>query len=49
MPLRILIADDEKASRFGMAKALAQGGYVLLESADVASTLDAIRNDLPRT
>jgi DNA-binding NtrC family response regulator len=47
MPLRILIADDEKAARFGMAKALARGGYVLLESADVASTLDAIRTGLP--
>ena len=47
MPLRILIADDEKAARFGLAKALAQGGYHLLEAADVRSTLEAIRTGLP--
>jgi DNA-binding NtrC family response regulator len=47
MTLRILIADDEKAARFGMAKALASGGYELIESIDVQSTLDALRGSLP--
>jgi DNA-binding NtrC family response regulator len=47
MPLRILIADDEKAARFGMAKALAQGGYQLLEASDVRSTIETIRAALP--
>jgi DNA-binding NtrC family response regulator len=47
MPICILIADDEKAARFGMAKALAQGGYDLVEAADVRSTVDAIRTRLP--
>src|SRR3954464_2425363 len=45
--LRILIADDEKAARYGLAKALAQGGYQLLEAADVRATLEAIRTGLP--
>ena len=47
MTLRILIADDEKAARFGLVKALAQGGYHLAEAADVRATLDAIRTGLP--
>ncbi len=47
MTLRILIADDEKPARFGMAKALAHGGYHLLESADVRSTIETIRANLP--
>lgn len=47
MTLRILIADDEKAARFGMARALAQGGYDIIESADGPATLEAIRTRLP--
>jgi DNA-binding NtrC family response regulator len=47
MPLRILIADDEKAARFGMAKALAHSGYELLEATDIQSTLQALRSALP--
>ena len=39
MTLRILIADDEKAARFGLAKALAQGGYEIAEAADCQSAL----------
>lgn len=45
--LRILIADDEKAARFGLAKALAQGNYDVLEASDVASTCAMIRQALP--
>ena len=45
--LRILIADDEKAARYGLAKALAQGSYHIIEAADVASTREAIRTQLP--
>jgi DNA-binding NtrC family response regulator len=47
MPLRILIADDEKAARFGMVKALSQPGYELLEADTVAATLQALRGALP--
>jgi DNA-binding NtrC family response regulator len=47
MRLRILIADDEKAARFGMAKALAHEGFDLFEAADVRSTLETIRAVLP--
>ena len=47
MTLRILIADDEKAARFGMARALAQGGFDIIESADGPATLEAIRTRLP--
>ena len=45
--LRILIADDEKAARFGLAKALARDGYVLSEAADIAATRAAIAGELP--
>src|SRR5437016_12896939 len=44
--LRILIADDEKAARFGLAKALALGGYEIAETADVRATLDAVRTGM---
>jgi DNA-binding NtrC family response regulator len=47
MTLRILIADDEKAARFGLSKALAQGSYHISESADCRSTVDAVRTGLP--
>jgi DNA-binding NtrC family response regulator len=47
MTLRILIADDERAARFGMARALAQGGYQIAEAADGPQTLEAIRGGLP--
>src|SRR5579872_3625956 len=43
MTLRILIADDERAARFGMARALAQGGYQISEAADGQAALEAIR------
>src|SRR4051794_7396964 len=45
MTLRILIADDEKAARFGMAKALA--AYTILEAEDAAGALAAIRGESP--
>jgi DNA-binding NtrC family response regulator len=47
MTIKILIADDERAARFGMAKALAQGGYQVIEAADGRAALDAIRTGLP--
>jgi DNA-binding NtrC family response regulator len=47
MSIRILIADDEKASRFGLAKALSREAFHLLESADVRSTIETIRTGLP--
>lgn len=47
MKLKILIADDELAARFGMAKALAQGGHQILEAADGGTALEAIRSQLP--
>jgi DNA-binding NtrC family response regulator len=46
-PLRILVADDEKAARYGLAKALARDGYHLLEAADIAATREALRGGLP--
>jgi DNA-binding NtrC family response regulator len=45
--IRILIADDEKAARYGLAKALAQGGYHVMETADIAGTRDALRSSFP--
>jgi DNA-binding NtrC family response regulator len=45
MTLRILIADDEKAARYGMAKALA--AYKILEAEDAAAALAAIRTEAP--
>jgi DNA-binding NtrC family response regulator len=45
--LHILIADDERAARFGMARALAQGGYQVAEAADGLEALAAIRDTLP--
>jgi DNA-binding NtrC family response regulator len=42
--LRILIADDEKAARHGMTRALASAGYELLEAADGAEALGVIRS-----
>jgi CheY-like chemotaxis protein len=44
MPLRILIADDERAARYGMAKALAPAGYEIAEAVDGPAALDAIRS-----
>ena len=44
MDLRILIADDERAARYGMAKALAPAGYQVAEAADGPAALDAIRS-----
>jgi DNA-binding NtrC family response regulator len=45
MTLRILIADDEKAARFGMAKALAS--YQIVEAEDADGALRAIRDSSP--
>jgi len=45
MPLRILIADDEKAARFGMAKVLAN--YQIFQAEDAASALAIIRTESP--
>lgn len=45
--LRILVVEDEKAARYGLVKALAQGGYQVMESTDLASTRDALRTGLP--
>ena len=44
MELRILIADDERAARYGMAKALAPAGYYVAEVDDGPAALDAIRS-----
>jgi DNA-binding NtrC family response regulator len=45
--IRILIADDEPAARFGLRKALAQADYELLEAPDGAAALEAIQSQLP--
>ena len=45
--LRILIADDEKAARHGMIRALAHADYELLEATDGSAALDAIREGFP--
>ena len=47
MSIRILIADDEPAARFGMAKALAQPGRQICEAATGQAALEAIRSSLP--
>lgn len=47
MTFRILIADDEPAARFGMAKALAQIECKLFEAADGRAALDLIRRESP--
>jgi DNA-binding NtrC family response regulator len=46
MTLKILIADDERAARFGMAKALAQADWRIDEAADGPAALAAIRSGL---
>lgn len=45
MTLRILIADDEKAARFGMAKVLA--AYEILQAENAAAALETIRTSAP--
>lgn len=47
MSLTILIADDERAARFGMAKALAQPGHQIIEADNGKAALEAIRSHLP--
>ena len=47
MTLKILIADDEKAARFGLGKALAQKDCQILEAVDGPAALEAIRHHLP--
>ncbi|MDB5296631.1 MAG: glnG, partial [Phycisphaerales bacterium] len=42
MPLRILIADDERAARYGMARALASAGHEIAEAADGPSAAAAL-------
>jgi DNA-binding NtrC family response regulator len=42
--LNILIADDERAARFGMAKALAAPDHHIVEAADGPAALTAIRS-----
>ncbi|MCP4679777.1 MAG: sigma-54-dependent Fis family transcriptional regulator [Deltaproteobacteria bacterium] len=44
MTLRILIADDEKAARFGMSKALAGGDVEIVEAKSGEETLDCVRS-----
>src|SRR5437867_1439037 len=47
MTLRILIADDERPARYGMAKALGQLDCQVIEAEDGRLALDAIRRDVP--
>jgi DNA-binding NtrC family response regulator len=47
MTLNILIADDEQAARYGMAKALGQINCHILQAADGRAALDAIRREMP--
>ncbi len=47
MTFRILIADDEPAARFGMAKALGQFQCAIAEAADGGAALACIRRDAP--
>src|SRR5687767_15549200 len=42
-PLRILVADDERAARYGMVKALSHADYQIAEAEDGRQALDAIR------
>ncbi|MBI2826976.1 MAG: sigma-54-dependent Fis family transcriptional regulator [Planctomycetia bacterium] len=42
-PLRILIADDERPARFGMAKALGQPAYEILQVEDGQAALESLR------
>lgn len=45
--MHILIADDEKAARYGIARALSSGNYRLTEAATGRETLDAMRTLQP--
>ena len=45
--MKILIVDDEKAARYGMAKALRTSGRVILEAEDGEQGLAAIRDESP--
>lgn len=47
MTLRILIADDEKAARFGMAKALGRLSSDIIEAENGREALDVIREQAP--
>src|SRR5215510_865689 len=47
MTLRILIADDEPAARFGMARALQRDGYEILEAEDGNEALEILRARSP--
>jgi DNA-binding NtrC family response regulator len=47
MKLRILIADDEHAARYGMAKALNQVPCQVIEAEDGRAALEAIRGQAP--
>ena len=45
--LRILIADDEKAARFGMARALRKGGYQIAEAENGVDALEQFQAATP--
>ena len=47
MNVSILIADDEKAARYGMAKALARFGEKILEAEHGTAALEIIQNERP--
>jgi DNA-binding response OmpR family regulator len=44
MQLRILIADDERAARYGMSRALAAADYQVTEVEDGVAAVEAIRS-----
>jgi DNA-binding NtrC family response regulator len=43
MSIRILIADDERAARYGLAKALASAGHTIVEATNGLAAVEAIR------
>ena len=47
MTIRILLADDEPAARFGMAKALQREGHEILEAEDGKAALEVLRARRP--
>ncbi len=47
MTIRILIADDEPAARFALARALERGGYEVIEAADGKTALEILRASDP--
>jgi two-component system response regulator AtoC/two-component system nitrogen regulation response regulator NtrX len=45
--LKILVVDDELPARVGMRKVLERSGFLVVEAADGASALRAVRDDAP--